>query len=231
MKVVLGAGMLGGQLIRTTNFNCLSRKQNGIDFNTNIQEYFNCLDILKPKTIINCIANTDTYGGTKEEHFTPNYYRVIDLVEYCNKKDIKLVHVSSDYVYANSEENAKETTLLNPIDTFYGISKMLSDLYVQQYSKDYLVIRTSFKPNPFPYTHAVEQVGNFDYVDIISKLIIELICKNVSGVFNVGTYKKTMFTLAKQTNKNIVVRAPIHEKMPKDISMDISKLERVIYGV
>lgn len=231
MRLVLGDGLLGSNLLKNTNYKCVSRKRNGIDFSTNIKAYLEVFDAIKPKTIINCIANTNTYTGTKEEHFIPNYNRVVDLVEYCNKNDIKLVHISTDYVYANSEENAKETSTLHPIDTFYGISKMEADLYVSANSKDYLTIRTSFKPNPFPYNQVVEQVGNFDYVDVISKLIIDLIGRDSKGVYNVGTAKKTMLTLAKQTNEEITIRQPIHEKMPNDISMNINKMERIIYGV
>jgi dTDP-4-dehydrorhamnose reductase len=231
MKLVLGDGMLGSQLVKDSAYQYISRKKNGIDFNSNIESYFELISFLKPTTVINCIANTDTYNGTKEEHYTPNYHRVIDLVKYCNKNKIKLVHISSDYVYANSEENAKETSTLNPIDTYYGLSKMEGDLYVQNNSNDFLTIRTSFKPNPFPYNKVVEQIGNFDYVDVISKLIITLIGHGACGVYNVGTNKKTMYKLASMTRSDLSFREPIHEKMPKDISMNITKLERVLYGV
>ena len=229
--LILGDGMLGAQLLKEYNCSFISRKKDKIDFNTQIQSYLDIIKQYKTKSIINCIANTNTYSGTKDEHFIPNYYRVIDLVEFCNKENIKLVHISSDYVYANSKENSKEDDVLNPIDTYYGISKMMGDNYVQTHSNDYVVIRTSFKPNPFPYNKVVEQIGNFDYVDVISKLIFSLLSRNVSGVYNVGTEKKDMYKLAYKTRSDIYLTDPIHEKMPKNISMNIKKMESVLYGV
>ena len=64
----------------------------------------------------------------------------------------------------------------------------------------FLLIRTSFKPNPFPYPEAITtQTGNFDYIDVISTIIIKLINSGAVGVYNVGTDKKTMYELAQKT--------------------------------
>ena len=75
----------------------------------------------------------------------------------------------------------------------------------------------------------MNQVGNFDYVSEIAKLQIELIRKNVSGVFNVGTELKTMYDLAKRTSSNVKPEFEIfNETTPINLIMDISKLKRVI---
>ena len=91
-----------------------------------------------------------------------------------------------------------------------------------------MTIRTSFKPNPFPYNKAVPQIGNFDYVDVISSLIIKLIEKNASGVFNVGTEKKTMLDLAKRTVLDVGSCDSYNVLMPKDVSMDLTKLKEFL---
>ena len=37
-------------------------------------------------TIINCVANTDTYSDNRLEHWDVNYKFVSDLVDVCNDK-------------------------------------------------------------------------------------------------------------------------------------------------
>jgi hypothetical protein len=92
--------------------------------------------------------------------------------------------------------------------------------------KDYLVIRCSFKPKPFPYPKAViNQIGNFDYVDGIAKKIIELVERKVSGVVNVGTDVKTIYTLAEKTRDGVLpMSGKIHSTMPTDITMNCNKM-------
>lgn len=229
MKVIiLGDGLLGSELRKQTGWDYISRKSHGFDFNEEIDCYFNIIRYNEYDTIINCIANTDTYGGTKEDHMNLNFHRVQDLVDFCNEENKKLVHISTDYLYANSVSDAKEDTMILPIDTEYGHSKNFGDYYVEMFSKDFLTIRASFKPKPFPYDLAVDQTGNFDYVDVISSLIIKLVEKDAKGVFNVGTEKKTMKDLALMTRKFVGDSPKIHELMPEDISMDISKMKEFL---
>lgn len=223
--VILGDGLLGKELKNQTDWGHISRKSNGIDFVKEIDKYFELILKNGYDTIINCIANTNTYGGSLEDHFSTNYERVVDLVNFCNTHSLKLVHISTDYLYTHSVPNAKETDDLKPLDTFYGQSKNAGDFYVQMNSKDFLTIRTSFKPNPFPYNVAVCQNGNFDYVDVISKLVVELILKNASGVFNVGTDFKSMFELAKRTRPDVGIIDKNSPKMPRDISMNLEKMK------
>ena len=85
--------------------------------------------------------------------------------------------------------------------------------------------RCTHKPKPFPYDSAwIDQVGNFDYVDNISSIIIEMIQTNLSGVYNVGTNLKTIYQLASDTRKVNPIFSP--EKAPKNTSMDLTKLKK-----
>lgn len=225
--IILGDGLLGKELRRQTGWDFISRKSHGFDFSEDLDYYLNIIRYNEYDIVINCIANTDTYNNS-ESHRIVNYDRVKDLVEFCNTEKIKLVHISTDYLYANSKPDAKETDPIWPIKTDYGWTKNLGDYHVEMFSKDFLTIRTSFKPNPFPYSRAVLQIGNFDYVDVISSLIIKLIEKNASGVFNVGTEKKTMLELAERTVPDIGSCDSYNVLMPNDISMDLTKLKEFL---
>jgi hypothetical protein len=73
----------------------------------------------------------------------------------------------------------------------------------------------------------VSQVGNFDYIDVVSKIYIDLIEGDAQGIYNVGTELKTMYDLGKRTKDDII---PTNEKfndtMPLDVSMNLEKLEK-----
>jgi hypothetical protein len=80
-----------------------------------------------------------------------------------------------------------------------------------------------YTPTPFPYESAwIDQIGNFDYIDTISSLVIDMINSKISGVYNVGTEMKSVYQLALKTKKNI---KPIIDNVPKDTSMDTSKMK------
>jgi dTDP-4-dehydrorhamnose reductase len=222
--VILGDGLLGGEIEKQTKWNVLSRKLTSFDVN-DLNSSFSGLD--KIDTIINCIANTDTYSDDKKTHWDINYAFVNDLIKYCNSNVIKLVHISTDYVYAGSINNASEEDVPVHSNNWYGYTKLLGDGLVQLQSNDYLLIRCTHKPNPFPYDEAwIDQVGNFDYVNIISDLIVKLVNSGVSGLYNVGTETKTMYEMASKTKSVSKTFTPKH--VPKNQSMDISKMKNSI---
>jgi len=225
--IVIGHGLLGSEIVKQTNWSYISRKDNGIEF-TDPLTY---LSLIKPyNTVINCVAITNTYGTNKEEYKNINYKAVTKLSDICKQNHQKLIHISTDYVYAKSVNNATEEDIPIPSNNWYTYYKLLADEYILLNNNNYLICRCSFKPNPFPYDSAwIDQVGNFDYVNIIAKLIIKLINKNASGIYNVGTNLKTIFDLAVQTKPNVKpTHRPSH--VPSDISMDINKLKSKLHG-
>ncbi len=227
--VVLGDGILGSEITKTTKWDYISRSKNKFDItNENDFEYF-LLYKGAPRwdTIVNCIANTDTYSSSKELHWEVNYKAVYNLVTFCNKWKIKLVHISSDFVYSNSDKE-KRSELDVPVHfcNWYSYTKLLADSVIELLSNDYLICRCTHQVNPFRYEKAfIDRIGNFDYVNKISELIIKLINNNSSGIFNVGTDLKTMYDLAKQTSYNVI---PIlsKENYPKNTSMNLDKLKK-----
>jgi len=222
--LVLGDGILGKEIVRQTGWNYVSRKKDNLD----IKYIENFLSNYEADIIINCIANTDTYSTDKSEHWNVNYVFVDKLIRYCNEKSIKFIHISSDYVYAGSVNNASEEDVPVHCNNWYGYTKLLADGLVQLQCKDYLLIRCTHKSNPFPYESAwIDQVGNFDYVNIISNLIVTIIESGTSGLYNVGTDTKTMHELALVT-KNNVLKSFSPSYVPKNQSMNISKLQRLL---
>lgn len=218
--LVLGDGLLGSEIIKQTNWDFVSRKKTGF----NINDISESIPKNQYNVIINCIGFTDTYSKDKNSHWCINFKFVSDLVDYCNINNIKLVHIATDYLYTNSVINATENDIPMHCHNWYGYTKLLGDGIVQLKSKDYLLCRCTHKPNPFPYEKGwVDQVGNFDYVNIISTIIIKMIRKNLNGLYNVGTETKSMYDLGLITKNNIKpVLAP--DYVPKNTTMCCDKL-------
>ena len=127
----------------------------------------------------------------------------------------------------NSVSSSSEIDIPIHGNNWYSYTKLLGDAYVQLNDRN-LIIRTSHKPYPFPYKDAwTNQHTNGDYVNIISELVIKLINKNVSGVYNVGTNEKTWFNLTKEEfNTNPISKPDI---APENITMNINKLKKIKY--
>jgi dTDP-4-dehydrorhamnose reductase len=219
--VVLGDGILGSEIVKQTSWDYISRKKDNIDF-TKIESWSELL--LPYDIIVNCIAYTKTYDPNKKLHWDINYKAVSTLVEYCNNHNKKLVHISTDYVYTNSVVEASENDIPIHGNNWYSYTKLLADAYIELKSKNYLICRETHKPNPFPYETAwVDQIGNFDYTDKITSIIIKLIESNSEGIYNVGTELKSIFTLSNLTAKTNPGLKP--ENVPSNTSMNLNKLK------
>jgi len=227
--LILGDGQLGTELHKQTGWDFISRKTNNIDF-TIVDSYKHIVLETHFDTVINCIAYTNTMNNEKEPHWSVNYLGVIDLVDICNEYNKKLVHISTDYIYANSISEASEEDIPVHFNNWYSYTKLLSDGYVQAKSKNYLLIRTHFRPKPYPWKKAwLDLLNNADYIDVIVYWIYLLIYKNEQGVFNVGSEIKTLHSLAKQTVPDCDPIMDDHKFLrPQNVTMNINKLKNTL---
>lgn len=219
-NLILGDGLLGNELFELSGWESVSRNEHEVDaykFNTFVP-YLHWAD-----TIINCIGYTNTYDTEREKHWKINYEFVVNLVDFCKANNKKLVQISTDYVYCNSKNAKSEEDIPVHQETWYSYCKLLADAYVQLKLDNYLMFRCSFKPKPFPYEKAFTNVcGNFDYVDVLAKQMIEMINEDRQGIWNIGTGYKSMVNLAKQTKPD--VGEWWSEKLPS-INMDLRKYQ------
>lgn len=224
--LVLGDGLLGSEIITQTGWDYLCHSKNGIDVVKGFDGLTSLIDANMPDVIVNCIGYTNTYDTERELHWELNYRFVVNLVDFCDSRDIDLVHISTDYIFANSQGGTAETDIPVHQETWYSYCKLLADGYVQlsnNYCENHLLIRCSFKPTPFPYDKAFGNVrGTFDYVDTIAEQIIELIKEGRHGVWNLGTPTKTMVELAEQTKPNV---GHYHSPKLPSIELDLTKFQ------
>jgi dTDP-4-dehydrorhamnose reductase len=220
--LILGDGLLGSEIIKQTGWQYLSHDSHGIDVIKDFDGLLPMIDDIDPDVVVNCIGYTNTYDKDRYLHWELNYKFVANLVDFCDSRNIKLVHVSSDYIYANWREGpVKETDVPVNQNTWYAYTKLLSDAYVQLRIDNYLMVRCSFKPTPFPYDNAFTNIwGSFDYVDVIAGQLIELINEDRNGIWNIGTKYKSVYNLARQTKPDVGMSKSV--KLP-NIKLDLTK--------
>lgn len=218
--LILGDGILGSELNYQTNWDIVSRKKDNFD----IYDYGSLLNIVNEyDTVINCIANTDSYSSDKTKHWDVNYKFASDVSDSCVALDKKLVHISTEFVYANNKIPPTEEDLPLPHNSWYAYTKLLADEYIKLTNKNYLICRELHKENNFDYPNVWDVKTSGDLVKNIAEIIIKLINKNACGVFNVGTGDKNLIDL----NPNgILVSPPKH--VPTDTRMNLNKLNNFL---
>lgn len=119
--------------------------------------------------IINCAAYTDVDGAEKDpaEAWAVNMTGPLNLAKIAQKNDLKLVHISTDYVFDGFASNPyTESTRVNPLNA-YGASKAAGEAAVLGNDKSY-VVRTSWiigdGKNFVRTMHKLAATGNDPYV-------------------------------------------------------------------
>ena len=100
---------------------------------------------------INCAAYTavDKAESEKGKAFEINADAVGELSEICLEHKVKLIHISTDYVYDGSREvPLKETDSVGPVNV-YGSSKLKGEQLALEQNLSTLIIRTSWVYSSF----------------------------------------------------------------------------------
>lgn len=106
---------------------------------------------MQPDIIFNCGAYTavDKAESEKEIAFTINYSAVELIAKYASENNIKLIHVSTDYVFDGSSPVAlAEDSETNPIN-IYGASKRAGEVACIKENPNSIIIRTSWVYSKF----------------------------------------------------------------------------------
>ena len=145
--LVLGSeGQLGSSLIKTLDRNFIVEGINKKIFN--FLEPKNFLDLLiesNAKYVINAAAYTNVEQAETEVDLAKqiNGEALKFISQACNKKKIKLLHFSTDYVFDGTKDHPySEEDKPNPISS-YGKSKFLGEKFIQENTENFLIFRTS----------------------------------------------------------------------------------------
>lgn len=110
---------------------------------TNKNEVFKVVEAYKPDCIIHTAAmtNVDQCESEKEACLAMNVDAVSYLSAVCDKHNIHLVHVSTDFIFDGTHGPLTEEEKPNPL-SFYGQSKLDAELIVQKMTAPWSIVRT-----------------------------------------------------------------------------------------
>ena len=107
------------------------------------------------KTNFDCILNCATYTNVnlaeleKDKAFGINQHGVSNLIDFALKKELKIIHFSSDYVFDGSQKRPYiETDICNPIN-IYGKSKLAGEMLLKKAIIPTVCFRTSWLFSPY----------------------------------------------------------------------------------
>jgi len=147
--LITGAnGQLGSELMTQCDASCTEASRVDLpEFDiTDTSQVDNIIDDVRPAIVINAAAYTNVDGAEteKETAFKVNSDAPAYLAKVCSKKNIPLIHISTDYVFnGESEHPYKETDPVSPINE-YGRSKLQGETNIQSELKEHIIIRTSW---------------------------------------------------------------------------------------
>jgi dTDP-4-dehydrorhamnose reductase len=205
MKIVLfgGNGILGKELQKIdSNIVAPSSKLVDISNLNAVRDFLKTTN--KVDIVINAAAETDNRKVEKMPigAIQTNIIGAANVSIVCQELGIRLVYISTDYIYKGDRGNYKETDEILPFN-LYSWTKLGGECSAFGV-KNHLVIRTSFGKTSFDYPEAfTDKWTSKDYVDRIAPLIYDAALSPLLGVVNLGTDRKTLFDHANERNDRV----------------------------
>ena len=159
------------------------------------------------KTKVNCFIHAAALTKPMSQHNTEiqksiktNIIGTSNAVIACSLLKIKIIYISTNFVYPGIKGNYKETDYLMPVNS-YGWSKLGGECAVKLY-KNSLILRVCMTEDVYPHNIAyTNYVTSFLKKSDAAKIILKLIDKK--GIINIGGEKNSAYNFAKKYNKKI----------------------------
>jgi len=169
----------------------------------NLEELFSTFG---PEVVINAGAYTDVDGceDNKEKAWSVNVDGVKTLTSLCKKNKVKLIHLSTDYIFDGKNGPYSEEDTPHPVG-YYGLTKLESEKVILDGNIDFLIVRTNvlygkgerLRPNfALWLIHrladkekvriVMDQYNNPTLADNLAGAIKEATEKNIAGILNIS---------------------------------------------
>ena len=202
---------------------------------SNTDRIFSTLSKFSPKYIFNFAAyNKVDNAETDNKNFLINSLAVKSIAEYCYKKDLPLIHISSDHVFDGTIGRYNESSKTNPLNR-YGAAKLMGEKFIQSICTKYIIIRTAwlysttsenflkkiisqFNKKTVDLMGATDVYGNPTSSDSLALGIYEVFKKIDAGKNSWGTYhfankgKASKYQFVCEINKLLASKLNTKEK-------------------
>lgn len=99
-----------------------------------------------PDVVINCAAFTNVDGCETQQDaaFAANAVAARNLARACEARGAKIIHVSTDYVFAGNGERPYVETDLPAPRSVYGGTKLMGESYLREFCSRWFIVRTAW---------------------------------------------------------------------------------------
>ena len=226
-----GTGRFGKELSKVkTKYELFFPNKNKLNI-LNLGSIKRFIKLKKPKYLIHLAGLSrpmDMHEKFLNKSIDLNIIGTANITKVCSDFGVKLIYVSTSYVYPGQKGNYKENNPVLPKNN-YAWSKLGGESAVQMYHNS-LVLRVCMTEKPFVHKKAFgDFITNFIFHEDIASNLLKLI--NKKGVINVGGEIQSVFSFVKKYNpkiKKISAKKILGNKYPLNPSMNISKLKKII---
>ena len=127
---------------------CMGRPDTDLQDRASLER---AIDSVRPDFVINAAAYTavDAAESNRDVAFAINADGAARLAELCAARDLPLLHLSTDYVFAGEGGEAyREEDPVAPIN-IYGASKLAGEAAIKERLHQHIILRTSWVYSPF----------------------------------------------------------------------------------
>ena len=192
---------------------------------TNNLKMMNYLKKIKPYAVLHLAGLSrpmNIHNSNISKSINLNIVGTANVVTACEKLNVKIIYMSTSYVYEGKRGNYKETDPVLPWNN-YAWSKLGGECSVQMY-KNSLILRACVTQKPFVHKEAFSNVNlNFIFHDEIVPIMIKLFSKK--GIYNVGGKTQTVYQFAKKYNKKVKKKLSKGD-FPLNPSINLSKIKK-----
>ena len=264
------AGLIGSQLVNDLEksgeivYSCYNNVKPLCGIPTklnllNLEDIHKFFKKIQPDVIIHSAALTDVEKCEVEPKLANsiNVKSTEIIAKEAENLDSYLMYISTDYVFDGKKGSYRETDLTNPLN-HYGKTKLSGEKIIKDKTSKWSIIRTStpFGTHSFKKTFPVwvfenlknnkkinvleDQFTSPTYVPNLSKMILEIITRNLEGFFHLsGSTKISRFEFAKIVlekfnldssllNPVKIDSMPWKAHRPIDSSLNISKINTIL---
>ena len=203
-----------------------TRKQLDI---TNLKSIKKYLKKHKPKMLVHAAGLSrpmELHEKNINKSIKINIIGTCNIVAACSDLNIKIIYLSTCYVYPGLKGNYKENDPLLPYNN-YSWSKLGGECAVQM-CKNSLIIRLCMTEKPFIHKYAFkDSKTSFMFVQDFVKNFKKII--HQKGILNIGGEKASIYQFAKKSGANVIpISSKNNKSFPKDSSMNINKFKKLI---
>jgi dTDP-4-dehydrorhamnose reductase len=189
---------------------------------------------LRPSTLVHAAALTSPPRVDKNPELAldVNIIGTANVVKACIKHRLKLVYISTDYVFRGDQGSYAEEDAVYPVNN-YAWSKLGGECAVRFHANS-LIVRTSFGPDEFPFPKAMtDQWTSRESVSQIAAKLVALLGSDAVGVVHVGGGRRSVWEYARSLDQGQkeIAQISIHDlpfKVPADTSLRCDRYEQII---